>query len=111
MDDFLTTEGAVGGIMNKRVPSIELTDRIEERHLGRIAREASIAARNRCLAAGVAVVTMSGDDIVETDADGKVTVIKTIQRAKPRKDLSKLKTLGGVVVVEPPVKKTTTCFE
>ena len=92
--------------MNKSVLRIELTDRIEERHLGRIAREASIAARNRCLAAGVAVVTLDGDNIIETSPEGKVTVLKTLQRAKPNIDLSKLKSLGDiVVVVKPPTKK------
>ena len=91
--------------MSKRVRRIELTDGVEKKYLGKIARESAIAAQNRCLASGVSVVTMDGDDIVETSADGKVTVITTLQRVKPCTDLLKTSTYGNIVVVKPTTRK------
>ena len=90
--------------MTKRDRKIELTDDVEQQHLGRIARESAIAAQNRCLASGISVVTMDGDDIVETSANGKVTVLKTVQRTKPRTDLLK-NTYGNIIVVESTTQK------
>jgi len=59
--------------------NISIEDDKEKQLLIKLARQSSENARKNCLASGVSVVAVQGNCIVETNPDGSIKVLKTLE--------------------------------
>lgn len=99
VQNAVTRIGKANTKMTKKLVKEKLTDHNEKKCLGKIARQSAISAQRKCLASGVSVVTLEENRILETHADGTVTVIKTLQRKRPRAGFTKRK-YGDIIIVK-----------